>query len=240
MTTGSTGGPGTPSIPNQFPYTFPTAGQAIDFSQFEPIFNISTYGPDFRAPYAENFQLSVEREFPSRIVARLSYVGSLARHNQTVTEGNYDDGCRPRGLPGRAGLQHRRPQPAGVLLSRKHRSATALESSKRALSVRVRPRATTPCRPASSRRRRTALPSSSATPTRTLWTPVRASKTPASARAVSAATTSTSLGSTMATRCMTRVSVSSSLLSTSPRFSMAIPGTRPRTWPSPDGRSVAS
>ena len=90
MTTGSTGGPGTPSIPNKFPYTFPTAGQAIDFSQFEPIYNISTYGPDFRAPYAENFQLSVEREFPSRMVARLSYVGSLARHNQTVTEGNYE------------------------------------------------------------------------------------------------------------------------------------------------------
>ncbi len=53
----------------------------------EPL-DISTYGSSFRAPYAENFQLSVEREFPARVVARASYVGSLARHNQVTYEGN--------------------------------------------------------------------------------------------------------------------------------------------------------
>jgi hypothetical protein len=82
--------PGPKSTPNVFPYTFPTAGQSPDFGPAEPIYNISTYGPGFRSPYAENFQLSVEREMPSRLVARLSYVGSLARHNQTVYEGNYE------------------------------------------------------------------------------------------------------------------------------------------------------
>ncbi len=50
--------------------------------------NFSTYGPSFRAPYAENIQLSVEREFPSRLVARASYVGSLARHNQATIDAN--------------------------------------------------------------------------------------------------------------------------------------------------------
>ena len=78
------------SVGNKFPYTFPTAGQTITpevWSALEPL-DISTYGADFRAPYAENFQISVEREFPARIVARLSYVGSLARHNQVTYEGN--------------------------------------------------------------------------------------------------------------------------------------------------------
>jgi hypothetical protein len=54
----------------------------------EPINNICGFGPGFRAPYAENFQLSVERELPSNIVARLSYVGALGRHNQNVYEAN--------------------------------------------------------------------------------------------------------------------------------------------------------
>lgn len=75
--------------PNKFPYTFPTKGQTIDYSTVEPM-SISTYGKDFRAPYSENFQLSVEREFPARTVVRLSYVGALARHNQVDYEGNYE------------------------------------------------------------------------------------------------------------------------------------------------------
>ena len=72
---------------NKFPYTFPTKGQTIDFSIFEPL-GLNTYDKNFRSPAAENFQLTLEREFPSRIIARVSYVGSLGRHNQTIYEGN--------------------------------------------------------------------------------------------------------------------------------------------------------
>ncbi len=75
---------------NKFPYKFPTAGEVIPpstWAALEPL-DVSTYGASFRAPYAENFQLSVEREFPARVVARASYVGSLARHNQVTLEGN--------------------------------------------------------------------------------------------------------------------------------------------------------
>ncbi len=75
--------------PNKFPFTFPTKGQQIDYSTLEPL-DISTYSSGFRSPYAENFQLSVEREFPARTIARVSYVGSLSRHNQTTYEGNYE------------------------------------------------------------------------------------------------------------------------------------------------------
>ncbi len=76
------------SVANPFPYTFPTKGATINFAALEPIYFISTYGSDFRAPYAENFQISIERELPSRVVARLSYVGSLGRHNQSTTDAN--------------------------------------------------------------------------------------------------------------------------------------------------------
>ena len=72
---------------NLFPYTFPSKGATINFAALEPM-DFSTYGPSFRAPYAENIQLSVEREFPSRIVARASYVGSLARRNQATIDAN--------------------------------------------------------------------------------------------------------------------------------------------------------
>jgi len=72
---------------NKFPYTFPTKGQAIDYSIFEPL-GLSTYSKNFRSPSSENFQLTLEREFPSHMIARVSYVGALGRHNQVVNEGS--------------------------------------------------------------------------------------------------------------------------------------------------------
>jgi hypothetical protein len=72
---------------NKFPYAFPTPGSTINWAKLEPI-SKSTYASNFRAPYAENFQVSVERQFPSQIVARLTYVGSLAHRNQVTVEGN--------------------------------------------------------------------------------------------------------------------------------------------------------
>jgi len=75
---------------NKFPYTFPTKGRRFrprPGRRWKPL-DISTFGSSFRAPYAENFQLSLERELPGRTVVRLSYIGSLARHNQVTYEGN--------------------------------------------------------------------------------------------------------------------------------------------------------
>jgi hypothetical protein len=72
---------------NKFPFTFPTPGAPVNFKQFEPI-GISLYSPHFRIPYSENFNLTVERELPASIVARLSYVGALGRHEQITYEGN--------------------------------------------------------------------------------------------------------------------------------------------------------
>lgn len=72
---------------NKFPFTFPAPGAAVDFSPFEPL-SVSTYSPHFRIPYSENINLTVERELPSNIVMRLSYVGALGRHEQIDYEGN--------------------------------------------------------------------------------------------------------------------------------------------------------
>jgi hypothetical protein len=72
---------------NKFPFTFPSKGAKVDFTGYEPL-DISTYGKDFRASYAENFQVSVERELPQKMVTRISYVGSLARHNQVTYDSN--------------------------------------------------------------------------------------------------------------------------------------------------------
>jgi hypothetical protein len=73
--------------PNKFPFVPPAAGASPNFSTYTP-FSLSQYNPAFRSPYSENVQLTIEREFPGRAVARMSYVGTFGRHNQAVIEGN--------------------------------------------------------------------------------------------------------------------------------------------------------
>jgi hypothetical protein len=72
---------------NKFPFVPPAAGSTPNFSNFVP-FGLSQYNSTFRSPYSENFQLTIEREFPGQFVARASYVGTLGRHNQASIEGN--------------------------------------------------------------------------------------------------------------------------------------------------------
>ena len=70
---------------NQFPATFASAGQAVDFTPFEPfVGTLSGYAPSYRPPYAENYNLTLQRELPSQTVLTISYVGSVARHLQTT------------------------------------------------------------------------------------------------------------------------------------------------------------
>jgi hypothetical protein len=73
--------------PNKYPFVPPVAGASPNFTPYTP-FTLSQYNPAFRSPYSENVQLTVEREFPGRAVARVSYVGTFGRHNQAVIEGN--------------------------------------------------------------------------------------------------------------------------------------------------------
>lgn len=74
--------------PNRFPGTFPAPGAANVV--FNPPFTqgLSQYAPGYKAPYAMNFNLTIQRELPSNIIATVSYVGSLGRHEQTTVDGN--------------------------------------------------------------------------------------------------------------------------------------------------------
>ena len=72
---------------NKFPYVRPAVGTAVNYSIYEPL-SLNNYATNFRAPYAENFELTMERELPSKIVTRVSYVGSVGRHNQITYDGN--------------------------------------------------------------------------------------------------------------------------------------------------------
>jgi len=67
------------SIQNPFPYTFPTPGQNIDFSQFVP-YGLSTISPNYDVPYAFNLMLQIQRQLPGNQVLSIGYVGSLGRH----------------------------------------------------------------------------------------------------------------------------------------------------------------
>ena len=76
------------SYSNKFPATFPHPGDGnISFEQFGAL-TISQYNPNYRSPYAENFNLSIQREMPGQIIATVAYVGVLGRHNEFTVEGN--------------------------------------------------------------------------------------------------------------------------------------------------------
>jgi hypothetical protein len=72
---------------NKFPYNFPKPGQTIDYSIYEPM-SISSYAPGFQSPYAENFQVTIQRELVSHTVLSIGYIASLGRHNQMTYEGS--------------------------------------------------------------------------------------------------------------------------------------------------------
>jgi hypothetical protein len=62
------------SIPNKFPFAGPTSN--IDFSQFYPL-SVSTVDPALNDPYAENWNVTVERQLPSDTILSLGYLGSV-------------------------------------------------------------------------------------------------------------------------------------------------------------------
>ena len=81
------------SIPNLFPYTVPSARSA-DFTLFEP-FSLTVTDPRFTVPYAENYNLTVERELPAKMIASLGYVGAVAHH--LLIEKELNPGLNPQG-----------------------------------------------------------------------------------------------------------------------------------------------
>jgi Carboxypeptidase regulatory-like domain len=75
------------TLANPFPFTPPTKGQAVDFSQFLPL-SINVINPNFTDPYAMNFNLNFQRELPGAMILQIGYVGAQGRHLEMVYEGN--------------------------------------------------------------------------------------------------------------------------------------------------------
>ncbi|MBV8053144.1 MAG: TonB-dependent receptor [Acidobacteriaceae bacterium] len=82
-----------PPLPNPFPYTIPSAANA-NFAQFEPLTMTAT-DPRFTVPYAENYNLTVERELPAKTILSLGYVGAVAHH--LLVEKELNPGLNPQG-----------------------------------------------------------------------------------------------------------------------------------------------
>ena len=84
---------GSGSIPNLFPYSVPSASNA-NFSLYEPL-TMTVTDPRFTVPYAENYNLTVERELPAKTIVSLGYVGAVAHH--LLVERELNPGLNPQG-----------------------------------------------------------------------------------------------------------------------------------------------
>jgi hypothetical protein len=82
------------SISNKFPFAPPAAGSAVNFGFFEPM-TLNLLDPNFRVPYAMNYNLTIERELPGKQIFSVGYVGSLGRHLENTHELN--PGLNPAG-----------------------------------------------------------------------------------------------------------------------------------------------
>jgi hypothetical protein len=83
------------SLGQRFPYTLPTPGapsnKTLDFSVFEPINYFPGYGIHNKLPYAEHFNLSIERQLSKSTVLTLAYVGTEGHNLITQQEANPGD-----------------------------------------------------------------------------------------------------------------------------------------------------
>jgi hypothetical protein len=80
------------SVGQRFPFTAPVPGapsnQTLDFSVYEPMNFFPGYSIHNKLPYAEHFNLSIQRELTKTTVLTLAYVGTGGHHLITQQEAN--------------------------------------------------------------------------------------------------------------------------------------------------------
>ncbi|MFY9751445.1 MAG: carboxypeptidase regulatory-like domain-containing protein [Candidatus Acidiferrales bacterium] len=83
------------SLGQRFPFTAPVPGspanKTLDFSVFEPFTFYPGYDIHNRLPYAEHFNLSIQRELTKSTVLTMAYVGTEGHHLITQEEANPGD-----------------------------------------------------------------------------------------------------------------------------------------------------
>jgi hypothetical protein len=73
----------------RYPFSTPQAGDKnINFAQYEPIAGSPGYSPRNVAPYAEHFNLTIQRQIGSNSVFSAAYVGTEGHHLVSTVEGN--------------------------------------------------------------------------------------------------------------------------------------------------------
>jgi Carboxypeptidase regulatory-like domain len=82
------------SIPNKYPFTPPAAGSNVDFKFFEPM-SLNVTDPKYNVPYSVNYNLTIQRELPGKMILSVGYVGAQGRHLQRAVEQNV--GINPTG-----------------------------------------------------------------------------------------------------------------------------------------------
>lgn len=83
------------SLTQRFPFTVPIPGAAsnktLDFSIYEPFTYYPGYDIHNKLPYAEHFNLSIQRQLSKSTVLTLAYVGTEGHHLITSEEANAGD-----------------------------------------------------------------------------------------------------------------------------------------------------
>src|SRR5262249_49624340 len=67
-------------VGNRFPFTIPPAGATGIWATYLPIAGSPVYAPWNKLPYAEHFNLTIEREIARNTLFSFGYVGSRGRH----------------------------------------------------------------------------------------------------------------------------------------------------------------
>jgi|HubBroStandDraft_5_1064220.scaffolds.fasta_scaffold09732_1 hypothetical protein len=97
---------GNGSEANPFPFTTPSAGQAVDWADLYALNELATFDPKSSVPYAQNFNLNIQRALPGSMVLQVGYVGSLAHRlaswyeGDNVTSAGHDACLAAATLPG--------------------------------------------------------------------------------------------------------------------------------------------
>jgi hypothetical protein len=80
---------GNGSIGNKFPYAIPTPGDTnIDWSGLYYLLGLATFDTRYSVPYAENFNLNVQRSLPSSMILQISYVGTMGHRLASWYDGD--------------------------------------------------------------------------------------------------------------------------------------------------------
>lgn len=77
------------SEPNKFPYAIPTPGDTnIDWAGLYYLMDLATFDPKYSVPYAQNFNLNIQRELPSNIILQIGYIGNVSHRLASWYDGD--------------------------------------------------------------------------------------------------------------------------------------------------------